>query len=358
MTDRRFTTLTLTASAALTALLLLALARHDHGLATGPTPPPKPGDTHTQRLSNTTVSFDLAYIPGGTFWMGSPENEPGRDPDTDLPRRQVTVSPFWMGKHEVTAELIHCWLSESRQAETGRTNFGQLPLSPAAERAVKPVPSGMPYVPIFRGGNDKLQPAVTLTAFGAQEFCRWLTLRTGRYYRLPTEAEWEFACRAGSDAAYPFGTDAARLGEFASFGGPSPAPGPVGSKRPNALGLYDMLGNVGEYVLDDWDGPYHSATAVDPWRPNRDRHYFTVRGGDVESDATQLRSASRRPHYLYGQEANEGSQSIRGNSGSTHFNGNGVPRAELTGLRVVSPVTRPAGADPRDRSIPYPHYGE
>jgi len=125
-----------------------------------------------------------------------------------------------------------------------------------------------------------------MTAYGAQQFCRWLTLRTGHYYRLPTEAEWEYACRAGTTTAYYFGESPANLGDHAWFGGRD-KPHLGGQKKPNPWSLYDLYGNVGEYVLDEWSEDYKAEAAAaatrpvahDPWRKHTDRDYAIVRGG-------------------------------------------------------------------------------
>jgi formylglycine-generating enzyme required for sulfatase activity len=262
----------------------------------------------------------------------------------------VRIEPFWMGKYEVTGETVEAWLLEWEVVSNRRNNIPGLIVTPAAKRAAEGVGCHMPYAPFCEWDRRQDHPAVTLTSYGAQEFCRWLTLRTGRLYRLPTEAEWEYACRAGASTAYCFGDGAAELGEYAWFAGNCDKPQAVGRKRPNAWGLYDMHGNVAEWVLDEWVADYRSLDVLagsGGWRPRVSHNRGVARGGDAESPAGELRSASRRdlPEW---QEANYN---------GTVFNGDTDPwrRPYVTGLRVISPVDQRA-TDNRAQSIPPPQY--
>jgi formylglycine-generating enzyme required for sulfatase activity len=145
-----------------------------------------------------------------------------------------------------------------------------------------------------REGDD--YPAVYVTWDDAQAFCRKLSEQEGKTYRLPTEAEWEYACRAGTSTLYSFGDDASRLGEYAWFTKNAADAGEsyahkVGTKRPNPWGLYDMHGNVCEWC-QDWYGPYGTAAQVDPAGPSSgsDR---VLRGGRWVYLAAYCRSAFR-----------------------------------------------------------------
>jgi formylglycine-generating enzyme required for sulfatase activity len=315
---------------------------------------PRPGDVFVETCAPWNAAVAMVYIPGGTFWMGSPDDEPGRDAN-EGPRHQVTVEPFWMGQCEVRANLVEIWLDEWHQAtrEQGRG------LTPEAMRAVTEVPSSNPYAPFWISDrNDdpttsaRDNPVATMTAYGAQQFCRWLTLRTGHYYRLPTEAEWEYACRAGTTTAYYFGDSPANSGDHAWFGRPD-KPHVGAQKKPNPWGLYDLYGNLGEYVLDGWSDDYRSEAAAaatrpvahDPWRPHTNRNYAIARGGDHRSNPTRLRSAAR--------QRIEQSQDLNNNSPIfSSLRGNGD--LEATGFRIVSPLRREG--DGRENCIPQPEY--
>ena len=204
------------------------------------------------------------------------------------------------------------------------------------------------YSPPDPGEENGLQmmnePAAALTQFAAQEFCRWLSRKTGRLYRLPTEAEWEYACRAGTTTAWHFGDDPQRLGEYAQFGGGYyEGSERVGQKKPNPWGLYDMHGNVSEWVLDGWSEDYTQFAGkvrVDPWVPRTDDHEHGVaRGGDWTSRPERTRSAARH------KEMDEREPDIDENTNWTHR----TPAGMRVGFRVVSPV-EPA-KDGRERSI-------
>jgi formylglycine-generating enzyme required for sulfatase activity len=147
-------------------------------------------------------------------------------------------------------------------------------------------------------GKEGGFPANSMQQYGALMYCKWLYKNTGIFYRLPTEAEWEYACRAGTTTIFPFGDDEAKLGEYAWYSSNSDNRyHKVGLKKPNAWGLYDMLGNVGEWVLDQYQPEYYATitdNAVDPVRQPEARHPRTVKGGAYNDETKDLRSANRR----------------------------------------------------------------
>jgi formylglycine-generating enzyme required for sulfatase activity len=344
--DRRFAFYLFSASLLATALLCYALRAHDAGAWRAPPKKPALGDVYVERIANNPdfnlfppdpqFSFEMVYIPGGAFEMGSPQSEPGRQL-CEGPQHHVTVEPFWIGKYEVTGELVEAWRTETSQYRSPR----EPALSLAAKRAAS-VPSSMPYMS-FCDGDPRTTPAVTFTCFGAQEFCRWLTRRTGRFYRLPTEAEWEYACRAGTTTAYHFGKDPTKLPQYAWFG--STQIHPVGKLKPNPWGLYDMYGNAGEWVLDEWNDSYSATDAHDPWRRRNDGDIGVIRGGDwLQDNPAELRSASRF----------RGADFQEINSGSFIFNYDpSRGRRPQTGLRLVAPMTG-RSTDGREVSVPAP----
>jgi formylglycine-generating enzyme required for sulfatase activity len=228
---------------------------------------------YRERLTGGGVAFDMVAVPGGEFLLGSPDREKGRDSD-EGPRRRVKVRPFWMGKTEVTWELFYKFLKRDEADVDGIT---------------RPTP---PYHDETHGFGRDGYPAIGMSHHGAMEFCRWLSKVTGKAYRLPLEAEWEWACRAGTATAYHFGDDEKKLGDFAWFAANSnESSHPVGKKKPNAWGLYDMHGNVAEWCLDHYA---KDAYASDKLRlPTADRFPHVVRGGSWFHDPAKCRCAAR-----------------------------------------------------------------
>ena len=184
-----------------------------------------------------SIGMVLVPIPAGEFLMGSPETEPGRR-DNEVQHQVTLTKPFLLGVHEVTQGQ---W-----QAVMGTTPW-----------------KGKEFV---KEGDD--YPATYVSWHDAVEFCRKLSEKEGLEYRLPTEAEWEYACRAGTTTAYSFGDDASELGEYAWYRENARNVGQkyahtVGQKKPNPWGLYDMHGNVWEWC-SDWYGDYPSGSVTDP----------------------------------------------------------------------------------------------
>jgi len=157
-----------------------------------------------------------------------------------------------------------------------------------------------PYVDMTFGMGSNGYPAISMTQLAASKFCEWLSAMTGNYYRLPTEAEWEYACRAGSESAYGFGNDVNQLADYAWYdynsGGKYQK---VGSKKPNNWGLHDMHGNVAEWTLDQYSPrsyySYVNQIADNPYNRAQKLYPRVVRGGSWMSSDYRLRSSSRTP---------------------------------------------------------------
>lgn len=151
---------------------------------------------YKQTIRNTEISFTMMPIPGGEFVMGSPSAESHRN-DDEGPQHKVKLEPFWMGKTEVTWDEFELW---SIRLERALRDFGNAeigPLEKAADAVTKPT---NPYTDMsFEMGKDGGFPAICMTQHAAKTYCEWLTAKTGRYHRLPTEAEWEYACRGDND---------------------------------------------------------------------------------------------------------------------------------------------------------------
>ncbi len=236
------------------------------------------------------VPYEMVAIPGGKFAMGSPADEAHRGVD-EGPQRTVAVQPFWMGKFEVTWGQFDPFMSTAvRRSAAGVPE--QLPKSANLPDFVSS--PTVPYMDMSFGmGRDDDHPAISMTHHAASKFCQWLSAQTGHFYRLPTEAEWEYACRAGSTTAYHFGD---RVEELENYGWywhdlGSDAYAKVGMKKPNPWGLFDMHGNVSEWCLDQY--------FADAYRggrrpvPPRDLYPRVYRGGSWDSDPEDLRSAKR-----------------------------------------------------------------
>ena len=204
------------------------------------------------------IGIVLVPFPAGEFTMGSPASEVGRD-DHDETRHRVQITKaFYLSAYEVTQDQY--------------------------ERVMGKNPSD------DKGAN---KPVETVSWNDAVEFCRKLSAQEGEEYRLPTEAEWEYACRAGTTTAYSFGYDAYRLSDYAWYSENSGStPHAVGLKLPNAWGLYDMYGNVLEWC-QDWHGSYGKETVViDPTGPASGEHRV-LRGGSFVFPPGIVRSAVR-----------------------------------------------------------------
>ena len=242
---------------------------------------------YRQDLGNE-IALELAEIPGGTFLMGSPASESEREED-EGPQQEITVPPFLMGRYAVT-----------------QAQWRQVAAWPQVSRSLDPDPSG------FKG--DAL-PVEWVSWYEAEEFCQRLSVATGQIYRLPTEAEWEYACRAGTTTPFFFGEtlnpDLANYDGNYTYGkGPKgidrAQTTPVGSFPANGWGLYDLHGNVWEWCLDEWHDSYDGkpeALIKDgsiPWTKDSsaissssDESSRLLRGGSWVNNPWNCRSANR-----------------------------------------------------------------
>jgi formylglycine-generating enzyme required for sulfatase activity len=266
---------------------------------------PVPGGwmvAYDETIPGTAVSFRMIPVPGGTFRMGSPVSESGRAAD-EGPQVDITVEPFWIGRCEVTWAEYKRYMAAFELFKAMRV-ANIRPITPANEADAVTAPSAL-YDPTttFVNGEDDSLPAVTMTPFAARQYTKWLSGLTGRFYRLPAESEWEYACRAGTREAWAVGSDPTSLGEAAWFAdNAAETTHPVGGKRPNAWGLHDMHGNVAEWVVDEFaaDGYARQAALPQPvaaadaitW-PQK-LYPRVLRGGAYYDEAAQCRSAARR----------------------------------------------------------------
>lgn len=257
---------------------------------------------YSEPLEHTSFRIEMVPIPGGQFRMGSVDSEEGRK-DDEGPVHDVRISPFWMSKFEITWNQYEVWGDRIDSRRRAAYNRKSTPRDKFADAVTRPTP---PYTDMSFGMGRERNPAICMTQHAARMFCEWLSAKTGRYYRLPTEAEWEYACRAGTDTAYSFGDDPAMLDEYAWHDGNSDGHyHPVGGKKPNPWGLYDMHGNVAEWVLDQYvPGNYakRDGKVVNPLEVPLMEYPRIVRGGGWDDTPEFLRSAYREGSELEWKE--------------------------------------------------------
>jgi len=251
---------------------------------------PVPFKKYAQKIAQTSVKIDMLPIPGGHFVMGSPAAEPKRKTD-EGPQRVVEVEPFWMSKTEITWSMYDVWGEKKDIRRRELLGAKATKLDPAADAVTRPTP---PYTDMSFGMGKGKYPAICMTQHAARKYCEWLSAKTGHYYRLPTEAEWEYACRAGSKTVYHFGDDVSKLADYAWFSDNSSEQyQPVGRKKPNAWGLHDMHGNVSEWVLDQYHKSYDPEQTKNPLAVPGKLFPRVVRGGGWDDSPDWLRSARR-----------------------------------------------------------------
>ncbi|MGB3508907.1 MAG: formylglycine-generating enzyme family protein [Microcoleaceae cyanobacterium] len=227
-----------------------------------------------------SIKLEMVYIPGGSFLMGSPENEEGRNKN-ESPQHQVTLQPFYMSKYPITQNQYQAIMGEN--------------------------PSE------FKGGN---RPVGNVNWHNAREFCTKLSLKTGKTYRLPSESQWEYACRARTTTPFYFGETI--TSELVNYNGNyhyANAPKgryreqttDVGSFPPNAFGLYDMHGNVWEWCQDIWHDNYNGAP-IDgsAWETGGDSNTRLFRGGSWIIYSWDCRCARRGSDYADYHDNNRG----------------------------------------------------
>ena len=255
---------------------------------------------YTRTIPGTDITFEMVPIPGGTFHIGSPDDEEDRS-DDEGPQICIEVAPFWMGKYEVTWSEYKLYMDLHDHFKAFQEQ-GIREVTDENEIDAITAPSSL-YDPSFTydAGDGPRQPAATMTQYSAKQYTKWLSILTDDFYRLPGEAEWEYACRAGTTTRFYFGEDADELEEHAWFDDNSDYERhDVGQKKPNPWGLYDMYGNVSEWVLDQHNeegyqhlDPEKTWSAIDAINWPTDPDPYVARGGSWELYVEDLRSAAR-----------------------------------------------------------------
>ncbi len=219
---------------------------------------PLEAKTFTESIKDTELKFDMVAIPAGKFKRGSEAS------DDSKPVREVEISPFFIASTEVTWELYDTFLEERDAQARTAAKKDETKNDLLSAMIVRPTPS---YHEMSFGMGKGKHPAICIPRLSAQAFCMWLSAKTGKFYRLPTEAEWEYACRAGTTTKYPWGDDEAKAADYAVVAeNAGEKYADVGSKKPNAWGLYDMIGNAAEMTLDHYDTDFYAkGPAKDPY---------------------------------------------------------------------------------------------
>jgi len=231
-------------------------------------------------IANTTVSYDVVPISAGDFLMGSPEKKAS---DDEKPQHRVHVDAFSMQAHEVTWDEYRLFMFANQAGEVAHKDE-------VVDGVSRPT---RPYIEMSFGMGLNGFPAISMTQHAANKYAEWLSSKTGEFYRIPTEAEWEYACRSGTSTPYYFGADASQLGEYAWFSGNSGGKyGKVATRKPNAWGLYDMLGNAMEWTLDGYE-PYQPKAQSNPWVTATKPYPNSVRGGSWNDPADKVTCATR-----------------------------------------------------------------
>lgn len=257
-------------------------------------------EAYTNTIPGTDVKYEMVAIPGGKYKRGGEE-------ENEKPVREISIDPFWMQKYEMKWTQYEIWQFDLDIARRNKDTYKANDLDKLADIVSRPTG---PYLDMSFGMGKKNRPVISMTQLAAKCYAMWLSAKTGHFYRLPTEAEWEYACRAGTTTKYHFGDDDSKLGEYAwYYDNADEKYQERGTKKPNPWGLYDMHGNVSEWCLDSFsadfykngsnDNPVNVAGPANEENPPVESPWPTklygriVRGGSWDDDPEDLRSAKR-----------------------------------------------------------------
>ncbi|YCM44892.1 formylglycine-generating enzyme family protein [Verrucomicrobiaceae bacterium 227] len=240
----------------------------------------------------------LLPIPGGEFQFGG--------------KKTVKIAPFWMSETEITWAHYNPFWQNDPEYKNPRNKDGSVDLdndryspdlpdltkTPLVDAISQPTTQVMDMFLSGQFQHTPKHPAMDMTNHAASKFCQWLSAQTGHFYRLPTEAEWEYACRAGTTTTYSFGDDVSKLGEYAWFVDNGEFTyHEVAQKKPNPWGLYDMHGNVAEWTIDGFEEDALTKLkegVTGPWNFPTKRYPRVIRGGSADDDAELLQSSARK----------------------------------------------------------------
>ena len=250
-------------------------------------------------IPGTDVEFEMVPVPGGKFTFGSPDDEEDRN-DDEGPQVEIEVDPMWVAKTEITWAEYKVYMSLYAAFKEFEMNQERMINDDNRADAITAPTELYDSTFTYEYGEEPMQPAVTMTQYSAQQYTKWLSKITGQQYRLPTEAEWEYAARGGTETAYSWGDDPDEIDDYAwYFDNADSGPVTVGTLKPNPFGLYDMHGNVAEWTVGQYnedgygwlsDNPARAVAAVQ-WPELA--YPCVARGGSWEMDPPDLRSAAR-----------------------------------------------------------------
>ena len=234
---------------------------------------------YSEKIPNSDLSIEMIFIQGGEYSMGNKNSNVN-----------TQISSFWMSKYEITWEIYNLFMEFDQSNKLEYIIDGD---TIKVDGISKPT---TPYTDMTFGMGYEGFPAVNMTHFAASKFCKWLSLITGNYYRLPTEAEWEYACRSGTSSDYYYGDDISLIDEYSwNKNNSDNSYQRVGQKIPNKWGLHDMLGNVSEWVADSYDDNIFKSKKLkkDPFIFNERKYPKVYRGGSWNDEPSSLLTHKR-----------------------------------------------------------------
>ena len=234
---------------------------------------------YSEKIPNSDLSIEMIFIQGGEYSMGNKNSNVN-----------TQISSFWMSKYEITWEIYNLFMEFDQSNKSEYIIDGD---TIKVDGVSKPT---TPYTDMTFGMGYEGFPAVNMTHFAASKFCKWLSLITGNYYRLPTEAEWEYACRSGTSGDYYYGDDINLIDEYSwNKNNSDNSYQRVGQKIPNKWGLHDMLGNVSEWVADSYDDNIFKSKKLkkDPFIFNESKYPKVYRGGSWNDEPSSLLTHKR-----------------------------------------------------------------
>ena len=234
---------------------------------------------YSEKIPNSDLSIEMIFIQGGEYSMGNKNSNVN-----------TQISSFWMSKYEITWEIYNLFMEFDQSNKLEYIIDGD---TIKVDGISKPT---TPYTDMTFGMGYEGFPAVNMTHFAASKFCKWLSLITGNYYRLPTEAEWEYACRSGTSSDYYYGDDISLIDEYSwNKNNSDNSYQRVGQKIPNKWGLHDMLGNVSEWVADSYDDNIFKSKKLkkDPFIFSESKYPKVYRGGSWNDEPSSLLTHKR-----------------------------------------------------------------